>query len=95
MFTKIYIERGHDNVNMFTTNEAREFVPEAVRSALWIALDNMSNPAFNQRFELTALQVNGKPYQHIVHTQKDSTYREEYKFELQQPVANTTLQNKI
>ena len=56
-------------------------MPEVIRSALWIALGNMKNPLFSQRFDLSALHENGKSYQYVVHTQKDSEYRKEYKIE--------------
>ena len=74
---------------MYETKEVKELVPEVIRNALWIALDNVKNPNFNHRFELSKLQINGKPYQRIIHTQKDSAYREEYKFELQAPIDET------
>ena len=78
-------------MSMFTTDEARELVPEVMRSTLWIALVNMKNPSFSQRFDLSALHENGKNYQHIVHTQKGSEYRKEYKIEFETPMGRSTV----
>lgn len=76
---------------MYETNEVHERIPEAVRNALWIALDNMTNPNFNQRFALNAVQTGDTVCQHIIHTQKDSQYKKEYTLKLECPVDAMTV----
>jgi len=76
---------------MYETKEVKATVPEVIRNALWIALDNLDNPGFNHRFDLHSVQKNGKPYQRIIHTQKDSAYRKEHRFELPDPIDDMTV----
>ena len=71
---------------IYETNEVKERVPEVIRNALWIALANLKQPSFSHSFELQALHTGEKVYQRIIHTQKDSVYHEEFKFETENPI---------
>jgi hypothetical protein len=78
-------------MSMYETNDVKERVPEVIRNALWIALANMKQPDFKQRFDLHSTQKNGQTYQRIIHTQNDSAYQKKYEFELQNPIEDMTV----
>ena len=76
---------------MYETNEVKGLIPEVIRKSLWIALANMKNPSFKQRFDLHGLQTDGKAYQQITHMQEKPAYQKEYKFELPNPIDDMTV----
>jgi len=77
---------------MFETQEVKYIIPEVIRNALWIVLANLKQPSFSHHFELKTLYCpNGTVYQNIIHTQKGSVYRKEFKFKTEVAIDDMTV----
>ena len=76
---------------MYETQEVKDLIPELLRNSLWIALANVKKPSSSHRFELSVLRMDEKVYQYIIHTQRDSTYWKEFRFETESPVDDMTV----
>ena len=66
-----------ENVSHFMheTQEVKKQIPENIRSVLWFMLQELDTPSPNHHFKLNVTTVDGdiRLYQHIIHTQKNTT----------------------
>jgi len=76
-FTGVTFEVVGSRKGMYETQEAKDHIPENIRSVLWFMLQELDEPSPNHRFELRA---DGGTRQHIIHTQRGTAYSREFSF---------------
>jgi hypothetical protein len=73
-------------MSMYETQEVQEAIPDSVRPILWFMLQELDEPKPNHHFELSAIEVEGESKQHIIHTQRSTSYRRDFSFKYPKPI---------
>ena len=73
-------------MSLHETEEVKEVIPESIRLILWFMLQELDKTSPDHHFELSILEVDGEMKQHIIHTQKNISYRWEFSYKFPTPI---------